>query len=333
MKKAIVFILLCSLIAPVAMFAMGGTDSSDGGQKSYTVNVASTFAPEGHVHRVIEYFKENVENATNGRVKVTIHPSGALGGEREIVEAMKAGTVEMGAQGIMDLTIYAPELSVFEEPFVIRDLDHLNKFWSTVGEDLNKQAEEKSGIITAAYAVRGARLITSNKPIMHPEDINGLKFRLPSMPVRVKVFEAFGAIPTIVDFPEVYMALKTGTVDAQENPAETIYSYKYYEAQKYLVMTEHVFSTARYQISKSWFDKQTPEDQEMFLKAWKDAAAKVREEVPDPDEYYIGKLKEFGMEVIYPEKEEFRALAEPVMQEFDKTQWPNGLRQKIMDIK
>lgn len=329
--KKIVLVLLCFSLLTFALFAQGGGEAKTA--KSYTVNVASTFAPEGHIHDVIKYFKENVETATAGRIKVVIHPSGALGGEREIVEAMKAGTVEMGAQGIMDLTLYAPEVTVFEEPFVIRDLEHLNKFWDTIGEDLNKQAEAKSGIITAAYAIRGARLITSNRIIQKPSDLNGLKFRLPSMPVRVKVFEAFGAIPTIVDFPEVYMALKTGTVDAQENPAETIFSYKYYEAQKYLVMTEHVWSTARYQISKAWFEKQTAEDQEILLKAWDDAAKRVRAEVPDPNAYYIEQLKNLGMEIIYPDKEAFRQLAEPVMQGFDKTQWPNGLRQQIMDIK
>lgn len=330
--KKLCILALCLIVLTGAIFAQGGSEATSGA-KSYTVNVASTFAPQGHIHNVIEYFKQNVETATDGRVKVVVHPSGALGGEREIVEAMKAGTIEMGAQGIMDLTLYAPELTVFEEPFVIRDLDHLNKFWQTVGKDLNKEAEAKSGIITAAYAIRGARLITANKEIKQPADLIGLKFRLPSMPVRVKVFEAFGAIPTIVDFPEVYMALKTGTVDAQENPAETIYSYKYYEAQKYLVMTEHVWSTARYQISKSWFEKQTAEDQAMFLKAWDDAAAKVRAEVPNPDAYYIEELKKLGMEVVYPEKSQFQALAEPVMQSFDKTQWPNGLRQKIQAIK
>ncbi|MDD7271960.1 MAG: TRAP transporter substrate-binding protein [Spirochaetales bacterium] len=330
MKKTLI-IALIAIIACAGLFANGSTEQASQ-QKSYSVNVASGFAPEGHVHDVILKFKDKVESATDGRVKVVIHPSGALGDEREIVEGLKAGTIEMGAQGIMDLTIYAPDLTVFEEPFVIRDLDHLNKFWNTIGEDINKQAEEKTGIITAAYAIRGARLITANKEIKHPEDLKGLKFRLPSMPVRVKVFEAFGATPTIIAFPEVYMALKTGTIDAQENPAETIYSYKYYEAQKYLIMTEHVWSTARYQISKAWFETISKEDQDMFLNAWKEAAEEVRKEVPDPDAYYVEQLKNLGMTVVEVDKNEFNQLAEPVMQEFDKTTWQNGLRQKIMAL-
>lgn len=330
MKKLAMFLLIAVVLLPSA-FAQGGEEKA-AGAKSYTVNVASAFAPEGPIHEVITNFKKQVESESDGRIKIVIHSSGSLGGEREIVEGLSAGTIEMGAQGIMDLTLYAPQFTVFEEPFVIRDLDHLNKFWNTIGVDLNNQASEKTGIITAGYMIRGARMITANKAIESPEDLKGLKFRLPSMPVRIKVFEAMGAIPTVVDFPEVYMALKTGTVDAQENPPETIYSYKYYEAQDYLILSRHVWSTARYQISKKWFDKISAEDQALILKAWTDASEKVRAEVPDPDAVYIEKLKEAGMKVVEPNMEEFRKLADPVMAEFDDSMWLPGLRQEIMAL-
>ncbi len=332
MRKIVLMIVLTLVLIPM-VFAQGDGEQDGSGEKSYSINVASTFAPEGAIHDVIVKFKEKVEENSDGRIKVTIHPSGALGGEREIVEGLKAGTIEMGAQGIMDLTMYAPEYTVFEEPFVIRDLDHLNKFWNTLGEDLNKKAEDKTGIITATYMIRGSRLITANKEIVTPEDLNGLKFRLPSMTVRIKVFEAMGAVPTIVAFPEVYMALKTKTVDAQENPPETIYSYKFYEAQKYLINTQHVWSTARYQISKKWFETLSPSDQELLLNAWKEAGAEVRKEVPDPDAVYVEKLKEKGMVVIEPDREAFRAIASEVMDDFDaEGQWLPGLRKQIMDL-
>lgn len=329
MKKS-VLLLFIAIVALACASAQGQQEPV--GPKSYTVNIASAFAPSGPIHDVIVNFKDRVEKETNNRVRVVIHASGSLGGEREIVEGLSAGTIEMGAQGIMDLTLYAPQFTVFEEPFVIRDLDHLNKFWNTIGVDLNNQAGEKTGIITAGYMIRGARMITANTPITSSADFKGLKFRLPSLPVRIKVFEAMGAIPTVVDFPEVYMALKTGTIDAQENPPETIYSYKYYEAQKYLVLSRHVWSTARYQISKKWFATLSQEDQAMLTKAWADASAKVRAEVPDPDAIYVKKLQEAGMKVIEPNMDEFRKLAEPVMTGYDKTMWLPGLRQKIMAL-
>jgi len=330
-RSKILFSMMAFLLAAGLLFSQGqGEDGSE--LKKMNVNIASVFPPEGPIHELMVEFKSLVDERSDGRINVTIHPSGAMGGEREVVEALVDGSVEMAAQGIMDLIMYMPEYTVFEEPFVIKDVEHLYKFWETIGQEMNQKLEDEVGIITSAIAVRGSRMITANKPIRKPSDLEGLKFRLPQYPVRIKVFEAFGAIPTVVAFPEVYMALKTGTVDAQENPPETIYTYKYHEAQDYLIKTNHVWSTARYQISKKWFDRIPAADQELLLNAWKDAEEYVKEISYNPDVKYVEMLKEAGMTVIEPDVEAFRELAEPVMQEFDESQWEPGLRQRIMDL-
>ena len=317
---------------PVNSAAEGSTDASGKEEqpaaaegKSYTINVASTFAPEGPVHQVMEEFKNNIETASGGRIKVVIHPSGALGGAREESEGVHAGTIEMGALGCEDFEYYAPEYSILEAPYLFRDVDHFKNFLNTHGDQLFSEVQEKSGIITSAWFYRGARMMTSNKKITTPDDLKGLKFRLPSIPVRVSVFEAFGASPTIVDFAELYMALKTGTVDAQENPPETIYSYKYYEAQKYLILSSHIFTLARYITSEEWFNTLTVEDQQLINTAWKDAAAKVAEEYPDPDATYIEKCQEEGMEVVTPDNQAFMELAAPVVEKYNQDNWKPGL--------
>ena len=317
---------------PVNSGAEGSTDASGKEEqpaaaegKSYTINVASTFAPEGPVHQVMEEFKNNIETASGGRIKVVIHPSGALGGAREVSEGVHAGTIEMGALGCEDFEYYAPEYSILEAPYLFRDVDHFKNFLNTHGDQLFSEVQEKSGIITSAWFYRGARMMTSNKKITTPDDLKGLKFRLPSIPVRVSVFEAFGASPTIVDFAELYMALKTGTVDAQENPPETIYSYKYYEAQKYLILSSHIFTLARYITSEEWFNTLTVEDQQLINTAWKDAAAKVAEEYPDPDATYIEKCQEEGMEVVTPDNQAFMELAAPVVEKYNQDNWKPGL--------
>ncbi|MDE6930267.1 MAG: TRAP transporter substrate-binding protein [Lachnospiraceae bacterium] len=317
---------------PVNSAAEGSADASEKEEqpaaaegKSYTINVASTFAPEGPVHQVMEEFKNNIETASGGRIKVVIHPSGALGGAREVSEGVHAGTIEMGALGCEDFEYYAPEYSILEAPYLFRDVDHFKNFLNTHGDQLFSEVQEKSGIITSAWFYRGARMMTSNKKITTPDDLKGLKFRLPSIPVRVSVFEAFGASPTIVDFAELYMALKTGTVDAQENPPETIYSYKYYEAQKYLILSSHIFTLARYITSEEWFNTLTAEDQQLINTAWKDAAAKVAEEYPDPDATYIEKCQEEGMEVVTPDNQAFMELAAPVVEKYNQDNWKPGL--------
>ena len=317
---------------PVNSAAEGSTDASGKEEqpaaaegKSYTINVASTFAPEGPVHQVMEEFKNNIETASGGRIKVVIHPSGALGGAREVSEGVHAGTIEMGALGCEDFEYYAPEYSILEAPYLFRDVDHFKNFLNTHGDQLFSEVQEKSGIITSAWFYRGARMMTSNKKITTPDDLKGLKFRLPSIPVRVSVFEAFGASPTIVDFAELYMALKTGTVDAQENPPETIYSYKYYEAQKYLILSSHIFTLARYITSEEWFNTLTVEDQQLINTAGKDAAAKVAEEYPDPDATYIEKCQDEGMEVVTPDNQAFMELAAPVVEKYNQDNWKPGL--------
>lgn len=331
---------------PAKTEAAAGTEAADGKETetakeapaategaSYSINVASTFAPEGPVHQVMEEFKTNIETASGGRIKVVIHPSGALGGAREVAEGLHAGTIEMGALGCEDFEYYAPEYSILEAPYLFRDVDHFKNFMNQYGDQIFSEVQEKSGIMTSAWFYRGARMMTANKKIEKPEDLKGLKFRLPSIPVRVSVFEAFGASPTIVDFSELYMALKTGTVDAQENPPETIYSYKYYEAQKYLILSSHIFTLARYITSESWFNTLTPEDQELIAQAWTDAQEKVSAEYPDPDATYIEKCQAEGMEVVTPDNQAFIELAAPVVQEYNDKNWKPGLLDMVNALK
>lgn len=300
---------------------------------SFTVNIASTFAPTGPVHQVMQEFKANIETSSEGRIQVVIHPSGALGGAREVSEGIHAGTIEMGALGCEDFEYYAPEYSILEAPYLFRDAEHFKKFLNTHGDKIFSEVQAKSGIITSAWFYRGARMMTANKEIKEPKDLKGLKFRLPSIPVRVSVFEAFGASPTIVDFSELYMALKTGTVDAQENPPETIYSYKYFEAQKYLILSSHIFTLSRYITSEAWFNTLSKEDQELISQAWIDAQTKVSEEWPDPDATYIEKCREEGMEVITPSNEAFMELASPVVQAYNEKNWKPGLLDLVNGVK
>ena len=159
-------------------------------------------------------------------------------------------------------------------------------------------------------------MITANKEIKTPDDLAGLKFRLPSMPLRIAVFEALGATPTVVEFSELYMALKTGTVDAQENPAETIYSYKYYEAQKYLILSRHIYTMARFGASAVWMDTLSQEDQDLIMNAWADARNEITEKYQDPDETYIQKCEDEGMTVITPDNEKFIEIAKPAVEKW-----------------
>jgi TRAP-type transport system periplasmic protein len=298
------------------------------------INMASSYGPGAPVHFGLEKFKELVEKRSNGEMEVLIHLLGTMGGERDIFEALSSGSIETAAMGSGDIAIFHPEYLVYEVPYVIRDVDHFWKFWNgPVGKLINGVVLEKDNVIVAGIVYRGARQLTANKPIKTPEDLKGLKLRLPEVKPWVAIWSSLGARPTVVPFQEVYMALKTGVAEAQENPAESINSLKFYENQKYLIMTEHVHSTAKYEISKLWFDTLKPAEQELVMTAMKEAAVYANDLSTAADKKFIVELQEKGMIQIIPDKAAFMKAVEPAVLKLAKELWVPGLYEKVKAIK
>src|SRR3974377_1701630 len=259
MKRKTWMFLLMALVAGLALVMPAAA-------AKVKINIGSTYGPDAPVHFGQVKFKELVEQRSKGEMEVLIHVGGAMGGERDVFEAMSSGGLEMGAMGSGDTSIFFPKYQVFEVPYVMRDGDHFWKFWNgPVGKEINDLSLKERGVMTTGIVWRGARYLTANRPIRTPSEVKGLKLRLPENKPWIKIWETLGALPVVVAFPEVYMALKTGVAEAQENPMESIWSYKFYEAQKYLNATNHVFSACKYQVSKKWFDTLQPDQQKLIL--------------------------------------------------------------------
>jgi TRAP-type C4-dicarboxylate transport system substrate-binding protein len=142
------------------------------------INVGSTFAPGAPVYKGQEKFKELVEQRSKGEIEVFIHPLGAMGGERDVFEAMSTGGLEMGAMGSGDISIFFPRYLVFEVPYVLRDYDHFWKFWNgPVGKIVNDVPLKEKGVRTVGIVYRGPRLLTANRAIRTPAEMKGLKLR------------------------------------------------------------------------------------------------------------------------------------------------------------
>lgn len=298
------------------------------------INIGSTYGPDAPVHFGLEKFKELAEARSKGNIQVLIHVGGAMGGERDVFEGMSTGGLEAGAMGSGDVSIFFPKHMVFEIPYVMRDADHFWKFWNgPVGKEINDLVLQGRGVMTAGIVFRGARYLTANRPIRTPDQVKGLKLRLPEVKPWVKIWESLGALPVVVAFPEVYMALKTGVAEAQENPPESIWSYKFYEAQKYLIATRHVFSAAKYQMSKKWFDTLKPVDQQLILAAWKDATDYANGLAVAADKKFIVDLQGKGMTLIEPDLAAFQKAVQPALAELNKTLWVPGLLEKVLAIK
>jgi tripartite ATP-independent transporter DctP family solute receptor len=324
-------ILVCFLIAAGFVLAGGAKESGApaAAGKKITANIASTFPPDSPQDMGMNKFKELVAQRSNGRIEILIHPSNAMGDERQTFELLSQGAVEYGALGTNDISTYFPKYYISEVPYVFASQDDFWKFWNGPGKDLSAIIEKERGVRTDGVIFRGARYLTANRPVKTVADVKGLKLRLPPVKAWFTVWESLGALPTQVAFGEVYMALKTGVIEAQENPPETILNYKFYEAQKYMMNTEHIYSAARMVSSAKWWNTLSKEDQALLTKAMEESVAYANSLTKDGDAVFVKKLQELGMQLVVVDKNEFKKAVQPVIDKMAKEEWDPAFYEKV----
>jgi tripartite ATP-independent transporter DctP family solute receptor len=263
-----------------------------------------------------EEFARRANAKLAGKAKVVVFGSSQLGGDKELLQKLKLGTVEMAVPS----TVMSSEtdiFGVFEMPYLVKDRRHMARierelFWPKMAPET-----EKKGLKVLAVWENGYRHITnSRRPVNTPEDLKGLKLRVPEGKWRVKMFQAYGANPSPMKFSEVFTALQTGVMDAQENPFTQIYSAKFQEVQKYLSLTGHVYTPAYVVVgSRKWAT--LPADVRKILEdTARETQSFVYEYAEKDDTALLEKLKAAGMQVNVPNKEAFIAASAPVYDEF-----------------
>lgn len=270
--------------------------------------------PTSHpYHQGLERFKEIVEAKTD--LKVEIYPMAQLGDEVEAMESTMTGSI----QGCLGSRFRGPteKLTVGFLPFLIRDYKHADAvLYGPIGEYL-KTFAEPLGLKILDYFEDGFRQITNNKrPIYTPADLKGIKIRVPPMEAMKISMKVFGASPTPVSFAELYMSLKTGVCDGQENPLTNIYEKKLYEVQKYLSIADYMYSTGAFFCSLSWFNSLPEDVQKVVLEAAREGGIVNNELQRKGNAELLDKLKELGMKVNYVDAASFEALAEEVWEHF-----------------
>ena len=265
-----------------------------------------------------EEFAKRANAKLGGKAKVVVYGSSQLGGDKELLQKLKLGTVEIALPSTV-MSSEADLFGVFEMPYLVKDRKHMQRiekevFWKTLAP-----AAEAKGLKVIAVWENGYRHITNSKrPINTPADLQGIKLRVPEGKWRVKMFQAYGANPSPMKFSEVFTALQTGVMDGQENPFTQIYSAKFQEVQKFLSLTGHVYTPAYATVgAKKWAS--LPADVRNTLEAVaKDTQAFVYEKAAKDDEELLAKLKSGGMQVNTPNKDAFIAASKPVYEEFSK---------------
>ncbi len=251
-----------------------------------------------------EMFKEQVETATNGALKVEIYPAGQLGGDAALIEAMAldSGTVDIIISDCANFATYEPKMGISALPFTF---DSFEKAWAFVDSDIQAGVEElmlEYNIHSLAHYCNGFRCVTTSKiKVMSPADMKDMLIRTPENPVIMATMRALGANPQPLAFSELYMALQQGTYDGQENPVPVIYNNKLYEVQHYLSITNHSYAGMVFAISESVWNKMSASQQEIVKKAALDSQAYNRSLNKQMTEDFLSKLEEAGMEILRPD--------------------------------
>lgn len=235
-----------------------------------TLKLGHIAEPENPYGQGATHFAQLVKERSNGAINIQVYPSSQLGNQRDLVEGLTFGTVDMTLTGTAVLGNFVPEVSIFDLPFLFRDVQHAYKALDTVGMALCKKGEER-GMITLAIWENGVRHMTNNvRPIVTPADMKGLKFRVMEQPVYIEMMKALGASPTPMAMSELYTALQKGVIDGQENPLAHIATKRFYEVQKFISLTGHTYAPEPVLISTLAWKKLTPDQQALLRKAAED---------------------------------------------------------------
>ena len=244
-------------------------------------------------------FCDDIEKGTQGRYKCQQFPNSALGGEREMIEAVQLGTLDLVNTSTGPVGNFVPEVKIVDIPFLFRDYDHARRVLDgPMGQDILTKFPSK-GLVALSWTENGFRHMTNNKrAIVKPADAAGLKMRTMENKVHMEGYRAFGIQPTPMAFPEVFGALQQGTVDGQENPIPVILASKFSQVQKHLSLTGHVYSPALIITSPRLMNKLSDADKKVFYEAAKKAAAAQRKKVNDDEDNGIAQLEKDGMSVV-----------------------------------
>lgn len=259
------------------------------------------------------YFGEQLSKLTDGRIAVKVYPNETLCKEMDCINGMQLGTIDMTITG-ESLENWAPKAALLAVPYAYSSLEQMEKVASgPIGKSIEKQIIEKARIRPIAYFPRGPRELTSNRPIRKPSDLDGLKMRVPNVPLFVNVWRALGANPVPMAFSEVFTSLQNGTIDAQENPLALIKSASFAEVQKYVNLTNHVRSWIYLTISEKTYDKLSKADQKAVLEAGKMTQAYEQKLFVQNEKQLRVDLEKAGMKFIKVDEAAFKAKAKPAV--------------------
>lgn len=279
-------------------------------------------------------FKELVEAYTDGTIRVEIYAGGQLGGDRDAIEGVKFGTIQMTVAGIGIFANFEPKMGISSLPYLF---DNIEQAWAFTDSEINTRISGlllRQGIRVLTYWGNGFRCLTNSRhPVNSIEDIRGLTIRTPENPVILATLETMGANSSPLPWPEVYMALQQKSFDGQENPIHIIYIHKLYEVQKYLTITKHIYESMPVVISESFWKGISDEQRSAIEDAAEEVKKYNRNLIVTQTEQMLIELQAKGMVVTRPDLKQFKMATAKVRERFAEKMGEELLQQVYNFVK
>ncbi|MFQ3788857.1 TRAP transporter substrate-binding protein [Halomonas sp. A29] len=282
------------------------------------MNLAFTPPLNSHYGDAGRAFAEEIERLSDGEFKIILQPASAMGGERDVLEGLQIGSVELTLTSTGPIGNFIPSIYALDFPFLFRDYEHAHAVLDgEIGQELLAEFENE-GLIGLAWAENGFRHLTNSlRPVETPDDLRGMKIRTMENRVHLETFRELGAAPAPLSWTEVITALQQGTIDGQENPTPILTVNSIWEIQDHLTLTGHVYSPTAVVMSQIYWDGLSEEQQGWFRQAAQAAAQASRESVARIEAEGVELLRENGMQVVEDiDYEQFRAAVQPVYDRF-----------------
>lgn len=319
--KKIIWVLVLSILALVGCNAeSSGGDAKNGDAKTEAQTIILTHAlSEDTTNQAGALaFKDYIENNSDGKLKVDIYPNSQLGGDREQLEGVQEGSITAALTGSAVQANFVKSASILDMPFAFRSVEDIMATYQDENL-LNALSGEYSnaGFKLLGISITDFRNLTSNKPIRTPEDLNGLKIRTMENPYHIEAWKSLGANPTPMPVNELYTALQQKTVDGQENPLEVIYAQKFYEQQKYIILTRHVPHPLVWVMNKDFYEGLSPDLQKVVDEAMQKAIVAAQDYQDDNTEKIKAELTKAGVEMVELTDDELSAFADKTKHVWD----------------
>lgn len=304
-------------------------------QQPIVIKLGNVQATADIVQTGLKKFADLAGERTKGQLQVQIFPASQLGTEQELLEGVQLGTVHMFEGSTGSVGRFLPDLEAFAAPYVWRDVDHMLKtVRGPIGQGLAERLVKAKGIrvLDFGWLFGNRYLTTKTKAIYKPEDLKGMKIRVQPTTIYLETIKAMGANPTTMDFKEVYLGLQSGVIDGQENPPSVIFNNKFFEVQKYLMLTAHITQNQAVVINEKTYQGLSPEFRKILMEAAIEAGNFQNDLVLKSEKTDLDQLKEKGMTIVQPDVAAFREATKDVYKKVSE-KWEPGLYEKIQAVR